>query len=393
MYDPEQKQFILKNSLGVSYHVYHENGRGLCVRMLGERRIWSRGYVLSDQAVNDFFVTLDKDDIFHFIFQSIDGRILYGHGRHGQMEVQPVLTSKDPTPWPKHVSMLICGNIFLFFYTVKYQNRYLLSVQTLREGCLSNPSVIDYVDSPDIRYAPISGNSGKCHLIYTNRENSQSRILHRVIQDDFSIFNAPRKIYTTDGDITNLSAIWPDGGHIHLLFQVSDENSFDVMYKNLSLDKSPENLYSSKSSPGYTGLVYSGGVINFFRITGEGIHGRISRNDGKSWSDEAAYPFGNTSSLTCFRYHTNIKKERLEFCSDELPGTFSHGYQMAFLNNPSFPGKSDFYPHTHNSRSTSMLDGIPVRVTRASDRPRAPDSNAARPVPENEKNAAVESPG
>ena len=86
MYNPEQKQYILKNSLGVSYHVYFEQGRGLCIRMLSDSRIWSRGYVLDKSAINDFSAVLDKNDIFHFFFQTRDGKLVYGHGMHGQIE-------------------------------------------------------------------------------------------------------------------------------------------------------------------------------------------------------------------------------------------------------------------------------------------------------------------
>ena len=60
MYNPEQKQIILKNSFGVSYHVFYESGRGICVRMLGDGGIWSRGYVLSELSIHDFSVILDK---------------------------------------------------------------------------------------------------------------------------------------------------------------------------------------------------------------------------------------------------------------------------------------------------------------------------------------------
>lgn len=68
MYEPEKKQFILKNSFGVSYHVFYEPSRGLCLRMLSDSYIWSRGFVLASHAVNDFAAALDNDDFLHFVF-------------------------------------------------------------------------------------------------------------------------------------------------------------------------------------------------------------------------------------------------------------------------------------------------------------------------------------
>ena len=171
MYNPEHKQYILKNSFGVSYHVYYESGRGLCIRMLGDSRVWSRGYVLSDVAINDYSVILDKDDIFHFVFQSMDGRILYGQGRHGQIEIQPILSSKDTTPWKKYVSLLSIGNTVLFFYVVRYQNRNLISMQTYRDGTLSKPMAVDYVSGDHASFLCFLDHQEKCHLIYISTEN------------------------------------------------------------------------------------------------------------------------------------------------------------------------------------------------------------------------------
>ena len=129
MYHPEQKQVIVKNSLGVSYHIFYEAGRG-CVSECLRKRNLVQGYVLTDKSVNDFSVILDQDDIFHFVFQSTEGQILYGHGKHGQIEIQTVLTSKDTTPWMKHVSLTLHKNVILLFYLIRYQKKYLLSMQT-----------------------------------------------------------------------------------------------------------------------------------------------------------------------------------------------------------------------------------------------------------------------
>ena len=65
--------------------------------MLSDSRIWSRGYVLDKSAINDFAVALDKNDVFHFVFQTNKGSIMYGHGMHGQIEVHPILASKEAT--------------------------------------------------------------------------------------------------------------------------------------------------------------------------------------------------------------------------------------------------------------------------------------------------------
>lgn len=331
MYNPEHKQVILKNSLGVSYHVYYESGRGLCVRMLGDSGIWSRGYVLSDVSVNDFSAILDKDDIFHFVFQAMDGRILYGHGRHGQIEIQPILTSKDTTPWMKHVSLFLDGNQVCFFYMIRYQKRHLLSMQTMRDGVISKPTAIDYTDGPGKSYQAFFDYNGKKHLIYTNHDSHVKRLYHRVMKKEDSIFDAPEKLYSSEQDILLSSAICAKD-QIHLLFQVSSNNAYQVFYKKYNAPGEPECLYKSSSPPGWTGLVVSNETLWFFRISNDNIYVRSSEDKGGNWNDEALYPMVSRISLTCFTYFTNYTDERSRFYCDEIPGNFSKGYQLAFLN-------------------------------------------------------------
>lgn len=330
MYNPEQKQVILKNSLGVSYHVFFEPGRGLCVRMLGDSGIWSRGYMLSNHAVNDFSVILDREDIFHFAFQSTDGQILYGHGRHGQIEIQPVLTSRDTTPWMKHVSLLRHDDRILLFYMVRYQKKYLLSMQTIKDNSFLKPSAIDYVDGPGNNYRVVIDQRGNCHLFYTSNESAVKRLVHRLYNDSTGIFSAPGKIISTEQDLS-LSSVVVSENHIHLLYCLSSENLYQVFCKAMDTEATV-CLYKGSSPPGHTGLLYHHGILRYYRVSADCIYTKTSSDSGERWTDEALYPFGTGASLTCFTYFTNLPMERTELFCREIPGNFSKGYQLAFLN-------------------------------------------------------------
>jgi len=326
MYNPEQKQYILKNSLGVSYHVYFEQGRGLCIRMLSDSRIWSRGYVLDKSAINDFSAVLDKNDIFHFFFQTRDGKLVYGHGMHGQIESRPILGSKDPTPWPKYVSLLVMEKAVLFFYVIRYQNRYMISMQSIDEGKLSRPVAIDYIEGT--YHLTFLDKKEKCHLFYVSTDKSKYHLYHRILKDDFSTFNLPVKIFSTHHGIRFISAVLTEADKIHIAFEVSGDEFYEIMHKNLSTDESSETLYKSKTAPGHWGLVYNSGVIFFFRVVHENIYLKSSENNGTTWSDEILYPLANN---VCFSYTSNYPKDENIFAK-EIPGNFSRGYQLAFLN-------------------------------------------------------------
>lgn len=353
MYNPGQKQYILKNSLGISYHVYFEQGRGLCIRMLSDSRIWSRGYVLDKTAINDFSVVLDKNDIFHFFYQIRDGSLMYGHGMHGQIESWPVLNSKDPTPWSKHVSLLVSEDTTIFFYIIRYQNRNLISMQTIREGKLSRPVAVDYIEGT--RYSSFLDRKGKCHLFYASPDKSKTNLYHRICKDDFSTFNLPEKIYTTDHKINFLSAICTETNDIHIAFEVAGDEFCEIMYKNLTAEGRPEVLYQGKTDPGCPGLVYINGSIFCFRAADENIYFRSSENNGESWSDEVLYPLGNN---VCFSYVSNFPKDGTVF-STEIPGNFTRGYQLAFFNEVKIkpPDKK-----TSNSQENASFSNLEKKI-------------------------------
>lgn len=335
MYHPEKKQYILKNSFGVSYHVYFEPNRGLCLRMLGDSLVWSRGFVLASNAVNDFSVTLDSEDFLHFAFQSGDGSIMYGHGKHGHMEIKPILNSRDATPWPKHINLLISGDAVLIFYKIRYSGRHLISVQTVKEGVVSKPLAIDYSDGSSPNYSVFPDNNGKCHIVYTIAGSARMHLLYREMKEDFSLFNAPKTVYSTDGSIYFPTAAVDPDNKIHLLFQVHYDDFHEILYKNLSSVKPVQTLHKSEPPPGFSGLLQKSGILYFFRTSNSDILTRSSRDGGKSWSEEAPLDFSKGRELTCFIYKTNFKKEKEHFFSIEVPGNFSHGYQLAFLNDDS----------------------------------------------------------
>lgn len=348
MYHPEQKQVIVKNSLGVSYHIFYEAGRGLCVRMLGESGIWSRGYVLTDKSVNDFSVILDQDDIFHFVFQSTEGQILYGHGKHGQIEIQTVLTSKDTTPWMKHVSLTLHKNVILLFYLIRYQKKYLLSMQTIKDTAFSKPTAIDYTDGAGKNYHVVIDQTGQCRLFYTNNEGPVKRLYQRLYNEETELFSAPERLVSSEHEVLLYAAIGLDN-RTHLLYQVSSENLYQLFYRRN--DGISECLYKGTSPPGYAGLVYHSGILRLFRISSDCIYARTSGDDGENWTDEALVPLGTGTSLTCFTYFTNYFKEQ-ELSCHELPGTFTKGYQLAFVHNEGAASPfNDLYPDGSRSRA------------------------------------------
>lgn len=357
MYNPEQKQVILKNSFGVSYHVFYDSNRGLCLRMLSDSYIWSRMFVLASPAENDFSVTLDKDDFLHFVFQSREGSIMYGHGRHGQIEIKPILNSKDATPWPKYISLLISDDTVIVFYKIRYSGRHLISMQTITNDIISKPMAIDYADGSGSNYTVFLDNNGKCHIVYTITENSKTHLIYRELHEDYSIFSAPKRIYSSDGNILFPTAVADSDGKIHLLFQLHLDNSYETLYKNISLPKIEQTLYNGSTPPGYTGLLHKSGTLHSYRVNDSGIQFRSCHDGGKSWTDELPLRFGNGGELTCFIYNTNFKKERESFCSSEVPGDFSHGYRLAFLSDESASPEIADMPN-HRNTSASAFDSF-----------------------------------
>ena len=357
MYDPKHRQHILKNSLGVPYHVYLEQGRGLCIRMLSENKIWSRGYVLDKSAVDDFAAVLDKNDIIHFFYQTRDGKLMYGHGMHGQIEFRPVLESREPTPWPKYVSLMVIERTVILFYVLRYHDRYMLSMQTINDGKLSKPVVVDYIEGTS--YAAVPDRDGKCHLFYPGSDRAVKHLYHRILNDDFSTFELTRKVYSTVDNIGFISAVLTEANKIHIAFEVSGDDFHEIMHMDLSAGGKPGTLYRSQTAPGFFGLIYNSGIILFFRVTDEDIYLRKSENGGTTWSDEEPYPFAN--NIVCFSYSSNHSRDKGIFAG-EIPGNFTRGYQLAFINEEKSKPVSREMP-TINNRADLSHDCMEREIT------------------------------
>ncbi|HEY8500054.1 MAG TPA: hypothetical protein VIL89_05500 [Clostridia bacterium] len=327
----EQKHIILKNSFNISYHIYFDEERGLCLRMLDDERVWSRAFILSDLSVNDFCAAIDDRDIIHFVFQAKDGRILYGHGRRGHIDIQPILGSKDTTPWHKNVSLLVFEDTILFFYVIRHNDRHLISMQSIIKGALSKPMAIDYIDGSDKHYLVIRDRLGKYHLFYCRSEKSGMSLYHRVLKEEQNIFTAAEKLYESEGDILFPSAVCGKDNRIYLAFQDHRDGISRVLFKKLGMTE-PLILYNSQSPAGRSGLVYNNGVLFLYRVDAQNIYYRTSNDEGINWTDETRLSSGYTGMTCRFIYNTNMEKERSLLCFNEIPGSFSKGYQLAFLN-------------------------------------------------------------
>ena len=59
-------------------------------------------------------------------------------------KLNPADTGSRSTPWPKYVS---CGyGKGSILYVIRYQNRYMISMQSIDEAKLSRPVAIDYIE-------------------------------------------------------------------------------------------------------------------------------------------------------------------------------------------------------------------------------------------------------
>lgn len=370
----EQKHIILKNSFNISYHIYYDEERGLCLRMLDDERVWSRAFVLSDMSVNDFCAAIDNRDIIHFVFQAKDGRILYGHGRRGHIDIQPILGSKDTTPWHKHISLLVFEDTILFFYVIHHNDRHLIAMQSIIKGALSKPTAIDYIDGADKHYLVMRDRIGKCHLFYCRSEKNGMSLNHRVLKEEQNIFTAAEKLYETEGDILFPSAVFGKDNRIYLAFQDYRDGIYRILFKEPGMAE-PSTLYDSQSPAGRSGLVYNNGTLFLYRTDTQNIYYRTSHNGGINWTDETRFSSVYTGVPCRFIYDTNMDKEHSAWCFNEIPGSFSKGYQLAFLNEEPAPRITAAEPAEKDNGTIDKI--LPVKKP-ANVRREKPDNSAGR---------------
>ncbi|HEX2927603.1 MAG TPA: hypothetical protein VHP38_15320 [Ruminiclostridium sp.] len=337
MYDSTRKQYILKLSSNKVINIFYKENAGICVCTLGRKNIWSDPALVIKGALPGFCACIDDSGNIHMLCQDKLGNITYAVCKNENWSIKPVLHSKNPNPYEKHLSILCMGKELFFFYVIEYAGNRILSYQVYDEnGELSSPRVVDYILDGRTPYIVFKDAENNLYSFYRFADSKYSQIGYRKYNlikkqwDDFT------PITDCNGDSSLISIAADSCNSIHVCWQKLSSQSSELVYSRKPAGSevwSSEKLVNTSTVP-YTDcsiLVYGDKIIIFWVADGT-IHYSVSENEGKSWSKPDKYSFQDAKPFSCILYRSNMPGELLNTYLNELPGTFSGGYKLAFID-------------------------------------------------------------
>jgi hypothetical protein len=335
MYNPNRKQFIFKQSTGKVWNLYHDEKLGMCYSTLTKRNTWTDPIAIHKDVHPPFHADMDFEDNFHILYQDNQGSINYTLMSNEVLKTIPVLQSKQPTPYNKHLYLLpATRNQVHLFFIIEYNNNRMLSHQLLSDGKAGNPKVIDYVTGSSLPYSITTDSSGSIYMFYQVSDGT-------YLQLGYKKYIPAQRFWSEFIQITKNSCnaeaprVLTDGKNIiHMCYQRLVQKQFELVYQQKIPDRNLWTrevvLHSSSNSFALSSLASTNNSITAYWVREDIIYHTASGDNGSSWSKPARYSFQAGRQLLCLAYKSNTPHENEHFQAQELPGSFLGGYKLAF---------------------------------------------------------------
>lgn len=338
MYNYNNRQYIFKKLSGGTWNIYHDSKSGICYNILTGRNTWRGPVTIERKAYPYFFADMDYRECFHIIYQDLHGNIIYCNLTDDSIAKTPILHSKSPSVYNKHLYLCFFKDNIHFLYVLLYNNNLLFIHQTMINSSVGSPKVIDYVYENNVPISALSDKSGNIYAFYQSLNDTDVQFGYRKFspdKDSWSNFQAVASPgISTDIKYDFTSIIIDNSNLMHICFQKQNKDKYNFVYKQNKLD---ENLWSEDyliHSSIYTfensSIVSIDNNIFVYWIRNEIIYYRFTKNKGESWSRVLKYNFPTGRNLYCFSYNTNIPYEIERIAIKDIPGNFSNGIKIAF---------------------------------------------------------------
>ena len=344
MYNSSNKQFIFRQSNGDIWNFYHDYRYGLCYNTLTKRNTWTNPVSLHKNAFQSFFVDMDLDDRFHIMFQDNLGNIHYSFMDKDSIKTVPVLNSKVPTAYNKHLFLIPFKNNIHFFYVLRQESSPIFAYQVLSDDRISNPKVIDYVSD---NICPCSITADKNQSIYAFYQSTDGKHL----QLGYKKYNMQRRLWNEFTPVTKHDAdcefprvVTDNSGLIHLCYQRKTSKQYELFYQQKIPDK---NIWSNEvaihiSSHSFedSSIFWVNDNVIIYWVRDDIIYYCLGTQSGNVWEKPLRYSFPTTHKLLCMSYKSNNVYEIDKTAIKEIPGSFAGGLKFAFYQQPADRGEN-----------------------------------------------------
>lgn len=344
MYNANSRQYIFRQSTDVLWNFYYDDKQGLCYSTLTKRNNWTNPVSLHKNANRYFFADMDQDDRFHLLFQDTQGNVNYSYLDGESIKTVPVLNSKTPSVYNKHLYLIPFRNNVLLFYVLQHESSFMLAYQTINDGKINNPKVIDYVTDSSCPYSVVCDKASSVYIFYQSSDG-------RYLQLGYKKYNIAQKFWSEFTPVTKYAGnceypktIMDSNNIIHLCYQRKLQKQFEMVYQQKMPDKNLWTneivIHSSVHSFENSSILWLNDSIIIYWVRDDIIYYNTGSQSGNDWSKPAKYNSSSGRQVLCMSYRTNNIYESEKLAVRDIPGSFVGGLKLLFYQPSSGNGEN-----------------------------------------------------
>lgn len=342
MFNFHNRQYIFRQADGELWNFFYDSSQCLCYNTLTSRGIWSNAVILHKNVYRYFYAEMDWDGVYHILFQDNNGNIQYSRLDGQSIRTVPVLNSKSPAVYEKHLYIAPLKEHVYLFYVLQHENSFMLAYQALGNTRLGTPKVVDYV----------SGSNQPCSIIYDHEQNIYvfyQSYDGKYLQLGYKKFNTTQNHWSDFTPVTKYAgnceyphAIVDSSGIIHLCYQRRAPKLFEMVYQQKAPDRnlwSRETIvHSSVHSFENASILQSQNKIVVYWVREDIIYYNNGSLDGTGWNRASRHTTQFGRQILCLCYKSNRpggdvspRGDASSLSPGIYPGILSNGMKLAFL--------------------------------------------------------------
>lgn len=334
MYNPNNKQFVFKDSEGKLWNFYYDNNQGICYSVFSKRSAWSEPKVVQPEAFEQFYVEIDEKDCFHLIYQDKKGNIIYCFMQQNEtVKAMPVLTSKSHSVFNKHLSLIVANSSVHIFFIIEHNGIYMLSYQTITDGVPVAPKKVDNITVLPNPYTVVYDLNDDIYVFYHISDGKNNQIGYKKYSTVNKAWSEYSQITMFSSNSQNPKIVVDRNGIFHICYVRKQDKQFQLVYQQKIPDR---NMWTSESILATSGTPISNfsilsvkSSLVIYYIKDDSLYSFISNDSGASFTRSSK----NTSlsrQHICVRYKSNSPYEHVQ--ANEIPATFVNGFKLMFTH-------------------------------------------------------------
>jgi hypothetical protein len=337
VYSFDYRQYILKQSSGKMWNLYHDDRLGLCYSTLNKRNTWNEPISLQKQIFKNFFAEIDSEDNFHILFQNSSGNIYYSQlDSYGGVKTSPVLNSKIPAAYNKFLRVIPFKNEKHFFYVLQHSNKMILAHQVYTNSAVATPKVIDYAVDNSWPYCVAADKSNNIYAFYQLSDGKHMQIGYKKYISSQKLWGEFTPITRYSGDCEFPRTVVDSKDIIHICYQRRSQKQYELIYQQKIPDKNIWTneciIHSSPYSFEDASVLCANDKVIVYWVRNDTIYYSSSNDSGISWSKPTRYNFFQGRQLMCLYYSSNVTYEKEKTAIRDVPGVFTNGLKVAFYS-------------------------------------------------------------